>query len=301
MLRLLKLLIETNLFIAFAAVCFMWANRYFLDIYVESFWYLSAQIFFSTWFVYQISRWIYYKKGEYTNKEELVVQWFEKYPTFNKITIYGSGILAVVFTFFLQFETIVVLIIIGFISVLYPVQILKPFGIKTRLRDFPFVKIFLIAFVWSATSVILPYTESYYYDNHPDLSRLVILMFLTQFIFILFITLPFDINDAETDKVSNIKTIPSVFGIKSSKFIALALGVIYSFAILFMFMLVNWNHMPNKYLSDCTIVAIWILLILLQVFTFLKSDKVSKWWIKIIYDGSMIVYFLIVFFTKFRM
>jgi len=59
--------------------------------------------------------------------------------------------------------------------------------------------------------------------------------------------------------------------------------------------------MPNKYLSDCTIVAIWILLILLQVFTFLKSDKVSKWWIKIIYDGSMIVYFLIVFFTKFRM
>ena len=119
MLRLLKLLIETNLFIAIAAVCFMWANRYFLDIYVESFWYLSAQIFFSTWFVYQISRWIYYKKGEYTNKEELVVQWFEKYPTFNKITIYGSGILAVVFTFFLQFETIVVLIIIGFIYVIF--------------------------------------------------------------------------------------------------------------------------------------------------------------------------------------
>jgi 4-hydroxybenzoate polyprenyltransferase len=301
MLRLLKLLIETNLFIAIAAVCFMWANRYFIDIYVESLWYLSAQIFFSTWFVYQISRWIYYQKGEYTNKEELVVQWFEKYPTFNKITIYGSGILAIVFTFFLQSETIVVLILIGFISVLYPVQILKPFGIKTRLRDFPFIKIFLIAFVWSATSVILPYTESLYYDNHPDQTRLVMLMFLTQFIFILFITLPFDINDAETDKASNVKTIPAVLGIKPSKYIVLALGIIYSFSILFMFMLVNWNHMPNKYLTDSTIISIWILLILLQIFTFLKSDKVSKWWIKIIYDGSMMIYFMIVFFTKFRM
>ncbi|MFN8297401.1 MAG: UbiA family prenyltransferase [Chitinophagales bacterium] len=265
---------------------------------MENFWYLSAQIFFSTWFVYQISRWIYYKKGEYANKEELVVQWFEKYPTLNKITIYGSGILAIFFTIFLQPQTILILCIIGIVSVLYPIPILIPFGIKTRLRDFPFVKIFLIAFVWSATSVILPYTESFYYDNHPDLTRLVLLMFLTQFIYILFITLPFDINDTETDKASNIKTIPSVFGVKSSKIITLILGIIYSFVILFMFMLVNWNHMPNKYLSDFTIVSIWLLLVLLQLFTFLKSDKISKWWIKIIYDGSMILYFLIIFVTK---
>ena len=167
--------------------------------------------------------------------------------------------------------------------------------------SYSFIKIFLIAFVWSATSVILPYTESLYYKNHPDQTRLVILMFLTQFIFILFITLPFDINDAETDKASNVKTIPAVLGIKPSKYIVLALGIIYSFVILFMFMLVNWNHMPNKYLTDSTIISIWILLILLQIFTFLKSDKVSKWWIKIIYDGSMMIYFMIVFFTKFRM
>ncbi len=297
LLRSIKLLIETNLFIAVAAVCFMWANMYFLDIYVENFWYLSAQIFFSTWFIYQISRWIYFKKGEYGNKDELVIQWFEKYPTFNKITIYSSGVAAVFFTLFLAKKTILVLCIIGVVSLLYPVPILKLFGIKTRLRDFPFIKIFLIAFVWSATSVVLPYTESLSHSTTISV-RIVMLMFSVQFIYLLFITLPFDINDAETDKLSNVKTIPSVFGIKTSKIITLMLGIIYFFSILFMFMLVNWNHLPNKYLSDSTIILIWVLLVLLQIFTFLKSDKVSKWWIKIIYDGSMILYFLFILITK---
>ena len=40
--------------------------------------------------MYQVSRWIYYKKDEYTNKEELVVKWFEKYPKLNQTTILPS-------------------------------------------------------------------------------------------------------------------------------------------------------------------------------------------------------------------
>ena len=295
MLRSAKILIETNLFIAFAAVSFMLANAYILDISITRLLFLSLHIFFSTWFVYQISRWIYFKKGEYTNKDELVVQWFEKYPTFNKITIYGSALLAILFTFFLKWKTIVMLCFVGSISVLYPLPFLQPFGIKTRLRDFPFIKIFLIAAVWSITSVILPATES---AINFHIRRDVFILLVTQFIFILFITLPFDINDAEVDKASNIKTIPSVFGIKTSKIIGLILGIVYAFAILFIFMLENWNHLPNKYLSDATIILIWLMLVLLQIFTFMKSDNVTKWWIKIVYDGSMIIYFLIIFFTK---
>ncbi len=295
MLRLLKISIETNLFIAFAAVAFLWSNIYLLDLYINSFWILSLQVFFSTWFVYQISRWIYYKKGEYTNQEELIVKWFQKHPKFNKITIYGSAVLTLVFTLFLKLKTIGVLCIIGGISVLYPIPVLKPFGVKTKLRDFPFIKIFLIAFVWSTTSVILPLTESYeYLANRKD----VLVVWLAQFIFILFITIPFDINDAEDDKASNMKTIPAVFGIKASKIIALVLGIIYAFMMLFVFMLVNWNHSPNKYLPDATIILIWILLTFLQLYTFYRSEKVTKWMIKVVYDGSMIVYFLIVYITK---
>lgn len=294
MLRFVKILIETNLFISIAAIAFLWTTILFLDFPLNHFTYLSLQVFFSTWFVYQISRWIYFKKGMYVDKQELVVQWFEQYPKLNQFSIFLSGILAIVFMLFLQWKTIIVLCFIGAISVLYPIPFLKPFGITTRLRDVPFVKLFLIAFVWSSTSVILPALES---NINLHERKDVWLFFIAQFIFILFITLPFDINDAESDKASNVKTIPTLLGIKTSKISCLILGIIYSFVILFLFMLVNWNHSPNKYLSESMIILIWLLMILLQWFTFYKSVSAKKWMIKIVYDGSMIIYFLIAYFS----
>jgi len=295
--RLLKILIETNLFIAIAAVAFLWANIYLLGLNRHHLLILSLQVFFSTWFIYQISRWIYFKKGQYTNENELVVQWFRKYPRFNEFTIYFSGIIAIVLTFFLKWETIVVLCFIGAISVLYPVPILKPFGISTRLRDFPFIKIFLIALVWSATSVILPATENgIHFQDRKD----IYLVFVAQFIFILFITLPFDINDAKVDRTVNVKTIPAVLGTKFSKIICLILGLIYSFLMLYIFMIENWRVINAIYLSESTIILIWILSLLLQIYTFTQSEKAPKWMIKVVYDGSMIVYFLILFLTRIR-
>ena len=292
--RLHKILIETNLFIAFAAVAFLWANVYLLGLNKNNLFILSFQVFFSTWFVYQISRWIYYKKGQYINENELVVQWFKKFPKFNEFTIYGSGIITIILTCFLKWKTILVLGVIGGISVLYPFQILKPFGIQTRLRDFPFLKIFLIAIVWSTTSVILPATETNInFHERKD----IILVFITQFIFILFITLPFDINDAEMDKSTRIKTIPTVFGIRISKIICLILGIVYGILMLYVFMIENWRVINAIYLRESTIIAIWILILLLQIFTFIKSDKAPKWLIKVVYDGSMILYFCILFFT----
>lgn len=292
--RLLKILIETNLFIAIAAVAFLWANVYLLGLNRHHLLILSLQVFFSTWFIYQISRWIYFKKGQYTNENELVVQWFRKYPRFNEFTIYFSGIIAIVLTFFLKWKTIVVLCFIGAISVLYPVPILKPFGISTRLRDFPFIKIFLIALVWSATSVILPATENgIHFQDRKD----IYLVFVAQFIFILFITLPFDINDAKVDRTVNVKTIPAVLGTKFSKIICLILGLIYSFLMLYIFMIENWRVINAIYLSESTIILIWILSLLLQIYTFTQSEKAPKWMIKVVYDGSMIVYFLILMLT----
>jgi 4-hydroxybenzoate polyprenyltransferase len=292
--RFLKILIETNLFISIAAVAFMWANVLLLGLHGNSLIYLSLQVFFSTWFIYQVSRWAYFKKGAYAGAEELVVQWFKNHPRINQAFIVFSAFATGIFTLLLKPWTIVVLCIVGAISVLYPLPFLKPFGINTRLRDFPFVKIFLIAFVWSVTSVILPATE----NNINLLERKDILLVLAaQFVFIFFITLPFDINDKEVDKHTKIKTIPAVLGIRNSKIICLILGIIYAMLLLYIFMLENWRSISHIYLTQWTIGILWLLLLYLQYYTFTKADKVNKWMIKIVYDGSMVVYFLIVFFT----
>lgn len=94
-------------------------------------------------------------KGEYGNKEELIVKWFEKYPKITfPISIVLSLIISVDCVFYFKIKAIIVLCIIGLVSRLVSIPVLKPFGINTRLRDFPFIKIFLIAFVWSTTSVV---------------------------------------------------------------------------------------------------------------------------------------------------
>ena len=296
MLRIVKLLIETNLFIAFAAVAFMWASIFLLDIYASSFWILSVQVFFSTWFVYQVSRWVYYKKGVYNNKKEWVVQLFDKYPNFTPVTMAISLIIAIIATLFLKPLTILVLCITGFFSVLYPIPFLKPFGIETRLRDFPFVKIFLIAFVWSTTSVILPFTETGILFND---RRDILLVWILQLVFIFYITLPFDINDAESDKLTGTKTIPSVVGIKKSKIIGLLTGIVHIILLVYVYMIENWRSITHIYLQETTIIGLILLTILLQGYTFRKADKVDKWNIKVVYDGSMIVYYFIMLFNHF--
>lgn len=287
-------MIETNLFISIAAVAFLWANVLLLGLDRQHLLFLSLQVFFSTWFIYQVSRWIYYKKGAYANTEELVMIWFEQHPRLTQASIVLSGIMAILFTLLLKWPTILVLCIAGAISVLYPFPVLKPFGISSRLRDIPYIKIFLIAFVWSVTSVILPATEQ---GIHLTERNDIFLVLLAQFIFILFITLPFDINDADVDRNMNVKTIPSVLGIRASQWICLALGIVYAFLMLFVFMLENWRTIANPYLAKGTFVSIWALILLLQAYTFTRAHRVSKWMIKLVYDGSMILYFFMVLIT----
>jgi 4-hydroxybenzoate polyprenyltransferase len=291
--RFLKILIETNIFISIAAVAFLWANVLLLGLN-GALAYLSLQVFFSTWFVYQVSRWIYFKKGAYTGPEEWVLKWFERHPRFSQLTIAFSGISAIIFTCLLKWKTILVLVIIGGISILYPIPFLKPLGIKKRLRDFPFIKIFLIALVWSVTSVLLPALET---NIDFGMRKDVLVLWIAQFIFILFITLPFDINDSEVDKLTDVKTIPIVFGNKRSKLACFALGTLYAALMLYVYMLENWRTISATYITAITIVLIWLLCGFLQAYTFTRSDKVNKWMIKVVYDGSMIAYFLIVYLT----
>jgi len=295
--KLIRLLIETNLFIALAAVMFMWSGACWLNIPLEKLVFLSLQVFSSTWFVYQISRWVYFQKGIYTNSEEWVLLWFQQHPKFNRFTIYLSALLTIILTFFLQWTTMIVLLFIGIISVLYTVPVLKPFGIPTRVRDFPYVKIFLIALVWSVTAVILPATEAHFpFDTRRD----IWLLLGAQFLFIFFITLPFDINDEPHDKLAGTRTIPVVLSISGAKILTIIIGFIYALMVLYLFMLENWIHLPALHLQESTIIGLWLLILFLQIYTWFRSDTVPKWKIKLVYDGSMMIYFLLMWLPKLR-
>lgn len=91
------------------------------------------------------------------------------------------------------------------LSILYVVPV---FLGKRRLRDFPFIKILLIASIWSWVTSYIPSLE-----QNTDFR---LLQLVERFCFIFAITIPFDLRDMEVDKATNVKTIPLCLGAKKS-------------------------------------------------------------------------------------
>ena len=85
-----------------------------------------------------------------------------------------------------------------------------------QLRELPGLKIFLIAFMWTFATVRLPLSLVGAQDQ-----PFLWLMELLRFLFILAITIPFDIRDLAYDR-PHLMTIPQHFGTRTSKWIAAA-------------------------------------------------------------------------------
>ncbi len=98
------------------------------------------------------------------------------------------------------------------------------------LRELPYLKIYLIAFVWTLVSVVWPvYREGVWNED-------VLIMSCVVFLYILATTIPFDIRDLTYDHEQQ-KTIPQLLGKQRSK---------YTSALLLLFSagtLIGLNHL----------------------------------------------------------
>jgi 4-hydroxybenzoate polyprenyltransferase len=87
-----------------------------------------------------------------------------------------------------------------------------------KLREFGFVKIFVIALVWGMVTAVIPAIR-----EHSE-RHVVFLLLLERSLFIFALTIPFDLRDYLTDKKQKVRTLPAFLGKKQS--ILLALGVL---------------------------------------------------------------------------
>ena len=125
----------------------------------------------------------------------------------------------------LKKDTLIFLLVPGLFALGYAVPIKLP-GMKTiRLRELPFVKIFLVAWVWATFTVGLPLVQQS--GMQELLTTDNFLLFFSRAVFIFAITIPFDIRDLAYDSDKHIATIPSRFGIEKSKYISLFLLFIF--------------------------------------------------------------------------
>jgi 4-hydroxybenzoate polyprenyltransferase len=191
--------------------------------------------------------------------------------------IFICSVAAVIFSlFFLAFKTIFFIIHLGIITFLY----VNPFGFT--VRRFPFLKIFLLSYVWSAATVWIPVIEA-----GVEYELAVLNLFIERFLFIFALAIPFDIRDIKPDSNNNLLTIPSYFGIKKSKFLILI--------IIALFITLSFFHYGNDFIFYFRAISTGLCLIIIVCL----DDFVNDFFYMFFIDGIMVVNFLLLSIFKF--
>ncbi|PHN05246.1 hypothetical protein CRP01_17155 [Flavilitoribacter nigricans DSM 23189 = NBRC 102662] len=178
---------------------------------------LGAFVFFATLLLYAMHRLVGLSRAEgFKDKGRYFV--IERFQTHIGLYALLSGVGTLWFSWQLPWKVWWSLVPVALISMGY---VLPIFGRGRRLRDFNYIKIFLIAICWSWITVYIPALELGLEYNIP-----LLFLFLERIFFIFAITLPFDIRDLEIDRANHVQTIPAVLGVRRSKILAIVALVI---------------------------------------------------------------------------
>ena len=171
----------------------------------------------------------------------------------------------------------------GILSLIYNVPIVHRAENIIRLREMPYLKIFLISLIWAVVTVMVPAK-----DLGIDIfSHEIGIVFLRRVLFIFALALPFDIRDAQKDSLRHLKTLPVILGEKKSKLFALgALGIYCAMDIIHYF---HITHVPQLG------IAFLVSALVLGLLVIISSPSRSKYYFQVLLDGTLILQFLFVY------
>jgi len=221
---LIKSLIFSNILVALCATALTHQSYILLKIPLKT--NVLLFVFSSTFIIYNAQRLIRLKNILPTKDNERFL-WINKNKTLLLLSSVVSGIIALISLYYFNINAVYFLVPLCILSIIYVIPIIPFNNQLIPLRSIPYIKVFTIAFVWAAITTILPLFNSnqpFYFSNN------LILLTIEQFLFIVAITLPFDIRDLDFDKKQNVRTIPALIGVKNT--IRLAEGLLIVFLAL---------------------------------------------------------------------
>ncbi|GAB4248604.1 MAG: hypothetical protein Kow0079_00830 [Vicingaceae bacterium] len=246
MLKAIKCFIFSNIYVSLCITLLLYKSFVILNLTPNI--HQIGLIFFGTLIIYNFQRFYRLSKSNLQNTNERLA-WYLK----NKRLIYGILVFSILTVgykiFFINSFQISILLLLALISVLYVIPFFKIKNKTYALRQIPYLKIFVISLVWAAllTIFILPSIKEVNYQ--------VLMYLMERFVFILAITIPFDIRDLNYDKENNIKTIPQLIGIKKAVFLSI-LFLIISYAINYFLFYesINWLFYSFIFLLEIIII-----------------------------------------------
>ncbi|WP_299127254.1 hypothetical protein [uncultured Winogradskyella sp.] len=170
----------------------------------------------------------------------------------------------------LQLKTLLVISVLGLITFLYAVPLIpKKIFIdpKKNLRAVGGLKIYLIAFVWTFTTVILPLV-----NNDVFITTDAIITCIQRFLYTMVLMLPFEIRDFNYDSIK-LATIPQKIGIKKTKIIGVLLLMVFFFLDYFK------DNLSGKSIMVMLIVT-FITLLFLVFSSKTQSRYYSAFWVE---------------------
>ncbi|RYG19863.1 MAG: hypothetical protein EOO07_06005 [Chitinophagaceae bacterium] len=275
----LDFLLFSNLFIAFCAVAQGLVTYYLLKLPPER--PVLAFLFFSTLLVYNLSMLL--AKPEHPHKSPFKrVRWiFSHHRLIISITLIAGLCIIPIALLYLSYPSKLLMSFIGILALLYNFPFLKINQKNIGLRNLPGIKLFLIAFVWSASCVLLPIVEMGKYGISVSLSETLLLVG-KRFLFICAITIPFDIRDLFQDRLYELKTIPVVLGEKKAWIFCQALLGAYLLLLVLFTKTVNLD-----------VIGIALTIFATGWLIFKSNFKRNEYYYFLFLDGTMVLQWLI--------
>jgi 4-hydroxybenzoate polyprenyltransferase len=273
-LRLIRAIINSNIYISVAAVFLTVETQIQLGMKPQWHPYLFI-IFFATLFEYNLHRLI----TVLTNKEALNSDkhnWVKKNLKGFYLLVFLSVAGFFIVSFLARREVLITLAPLAILTLFYSTPVFRNKKNILRLRDIPYIKIFLIALVWSGVTILLPMIQA---DILFDPMN-VILIFLERFIFVFAITLPFDIRDIEADKQEGLKTFPLLFDEKRSYLISYL-----SLLMFFIIAMIHYSASNNYYIAG----AVGLSALTTFVFIKIRALRNLPYFHYGILDGTMLL------------
>ncbi len=147
-----------------------------------------------------------------------------------------------------------------------------------RVRDFNYIKIFMVAGAWAFITVALPAVRHHWLLTVP-----VILMILERSLFVFAITLPFDIRDTELDAMNQVKTLPQRLGHPGTRWLGALL-------LALMLFLVGLNYRMDTYNLGIAL-ALATTALLAFILLWVARKGMHDYFFTGLVDGLMIVQF----------
>lgn len=185
-------------------------------------------------------------RDKHENSTSEMLDWVRRFKYYLGGLLMVSGSVAIYALFHLSEAQQIIIATFSTVGLFYGIPCIPYKGKLIPLRQIPYLKVFLVATVWTTITCVTVFATSFPILVRPQ----YLLISIMTFIYVFALTMVFDIRDYEFDKGLNIKTIAHSLGIEKTKSLAKYLLILYIILGFFFYVYIPCNiYYPDFFRS----------------------------------------------------